>query len=59
LKKGGSEAGTVFKNLRGSTWRDVYVDFDPVRDLLRDLEVCLYGTSLMVGLLWGCHLVVL
>ena len=30
----------MFKNLRGQSWKDVLVDFDPVRDFLNELEVC-------------------
>lgn len=29
----------MYKNLRGQSWRDVLVDFDPVRDFLNELEV--------------------
>jgi hypothetical protein len=59
LKRGESEVRTVFKNLRGNTWKDVYIDFDPLRDFLRDLEVSLTQTLLTSGLFRRCYLMVL
>ena len=29
----------VYKNLRGQSWKDVLVDFNPVRSFLTELEV--------------------
>jgi len=31
--------GSVFKNLHGQGWKEVLVDFDPVKEFLKDLEV--------------------
>jgi hypothetical protein len=41
LKRDYSVNGKGFKNLSGQTWKTVLVDFDPVEDFLKDLEVCL------------------
>jgi U3 small nucleolar RNA-associated protein 22 len=32
-------SGSVFKNLQVQGWKDVVVDFDPIQDFLKDLEV--------------------
>jgi Nrap protein domain 6 len=40
VQKEEAGTGSVYKNLREETWKDVLVDFDPVRDFIRDLEVC-------------------
>jgi U3 small nucleolar RNA-associated protein 22 len=38
-----SANGSVFKNLQGQGWKDVLVDFDPVKGFLKDLEVLLHS----------------
>lgn len=45
--------GSVFKNLQGQGWKDVLVDFNPVQDFLKDLEVDLLFTRMLtIGMLW-------
>ena len=55
-----STAPPVFKNLRGESWKDVLVDFHPVRDYIKDLEVISPLLSkLILDVFWRCNSLVL
>jgi hypothetical protein len=48
LKREYSGNTTVFKNLRGQSWKDVLVGFDPVRDYLNELQVRSYAFGVLI-----------
>jgi len=49
-----------FKNLHGQNWKDVFIDFDPFRAYLKDLEVCQPCYIILTAdLLRGCYSLVL
>jgi hypothetical protein len=42
----------TFKNLHGQTWKNVLVNFDPVREFLKELEVDHLAETLTVDMFW-------
>ena len=47
LKREYSGNTTVFKNLRGLSWKDVLVGFNPVRGYLNELQVRSYAFGVL------------